>query len=72
MMGIVCSYEVKGTSEGERTTKMFSCELCENALRGYDVTLTTLEKVELCGDCVEHLRESGQVLLASRFVGLRD
>ena len=51
---------------------MFSCEMCGNALRGYEVTLTDFTKVELCGDCLEHLEESGKVLMSARFAGLKD
>lgn len=51
---------------------MFSCEMCGNALCAYEVTLTDFNKVELCGDCLETLEESGKVLMSSRFVGLKD
>lgn len=50
---------------------MFSCEMCGEGLRGYEVTFTDFEKAELCEDCTETMREDGKVLLASRFVGLK-
>lgn len=51
---------------------MFSCEMCGNGLAGYEVTFLDLEKAEVCGDCTELLREDGLILMASRFVGLKD
>lgn len=50
---------------------MFSCEMCGDALRGYKVTTVLFEEIELCGDCLETLEESGKVLMSSRFVGLK-
>lgn len=52
--------------------QMFSCEMCDNALRGYEVTTTDLEKSEVCSDCLEILESAGLVITASRFVGLKD
>lgn len=49
---------------------MFTCECCDNEMRAYDVTLTTMQKFEVCGDCLEILEEDGKVLLSQRFIGL--
>lgn len=49
---------------------MFSCEMCENEMQAYDVTLLDFTKFEVCGDCLEALEKNNQVLMSSRFVGL--
>lgn len=50
---------------------MFSCEICEEGLREYAVTLFDFTKVELCADCLKMEEKDNRVLLSQRFAGLK-
>jgi ribosome-binding protein aMBF1 (putative translation factor) len=50
---------------------VFSCELCGEGLAVNQVIAVDTLSYELCDDCVEILRQDNQVIISSRFAGLK-